>query len=407
MREAALETAARLGATIASDAIWYDGRCNWVGGDVEERPPGSGVVLTSFVALGGDLYGGTAGVGLFLAELATATADEHLRRTALGASAHALARSDELPIGLYAGRLGTALAAARAARLLGAEELREGAARLLDVPRSWWRGSDDFDLISGAAGSIVALLALAPLLDRPDLLERAAALGEGLVGSARRSERGWSWPSPTTPGAHDLTGLSHGAAGAAYALLELHAATGDESFRAAADHAFAYERSWFDPEHENWPDLREERRAVSGRRPLTYTALWCHGAAGIALTRLRASKLLRHEPYRDEAAVAVRTTARLVESWLASGGNFSLCHGLAGNAEVLLEGGETELAHRIALEGIERYGNGGLPWPCGAADGQTPSLFLGLAGIGRFYLRLFDQALPSILLIRPDEFAAA
>ena len=40
--------------------------------------------------LGPDLYGGTAGVGLFLAEIAAVTEDADSRRTALGALKHAI-----------------------------------------------------------------------------------------------------------------------------------------------------------------------------------------------------------------------------------------------------------------------------------------------------------------------------
>ena len=57
-----------------------------------------------------------------------------------------------------------------------------------------------------------------------------------------------------------LTGFSHGAAGIAYALLKLHEATGESSFREAALEAEAYETSVFLPEVSNWPDFRTHRR---------------------------------------------------------------------------------------------------------------------------------------------------
>ena len=93
--------------------------------------------------------------------------------------------------------------------------------------------------------------------------------------------------------------------------------------------------------------------------------------------------------------------------------NWSLCHGLAGNAEVLLAGhdilGETwngaaALAREVAHGGIERYAKRGHAWPCGAR-GDTPNLMLGLAGIGHFYLRLANPAIPSILLLKREAFA--
>ena len=96
---------------------------------------------------------------------------------------------------------------------------------------------------------------------------------------------------------------------------------------------------------------------------------------------------------------------------LASGaGNFSLCHGLAGNAEILLEaalrgcdedGRNAELARAVADAGVERHVHRDTPWPCGTFEGETACLFLGLAGIGLFYLRLDDPTRASILLVEP------
>jgi lantibiotic modifying enzyme len=63
---------------------------------------------------------------------------------------------------------------------------------------------------------------------------------------------------------------------------------------------------------------------------------WCHGAPGIALSRLRAYEILKDNAYEAEALVAVETTRHAVESRrLSANANYSLCHGLAGNAEVL------------------------------------------------------------------------
>jgi lantibiotic biosynthesis protein len=86
---------------------------------------------------------------------------------------------------------------------------------------------------------------------------------------------------------------------------------------------------------------------------------------------------------------------------------FSLCHGLAGNAELFLVGGQLLLepalhvvAEEIANAGRDQYHVPRRPWPCGiTGGGTTPGLMLGLAGIGYFYLRAADPArTPSILV---------
>jgi len=55
----------------------------------------------------------------------------------------------------------------------------------------------------------------------------------------------------------------------------------------------------------------------------------------------------------------------------------------------------------VAADGIRSYVKQGMPWPCGnGGAGESPNLMLGTAGIGHFYLRLYDsQAVAPILLM--------
>ena len=404
-----LETAAELGRQIAGAAIWSGRRCSWVGGMPEESPDGFAM---SYLSFGPELYGGTAGVGLALAEVHAASGEPELRRTALGALEHALAHiasvHDSVRLGIYSGVLGIAVAAVRAGHVLADESLVErgfeltGNLHLRAAPL-------ENDLLLGRAGGIVALLVLHRSGGAEALLERAVEIGDDLLDAADVGET-MSWGSPSFPEQPNLTGLSHGAAGIALALLELHAATGQERFRAAADAGFAYERTLYDPLAGNWPDLRE--LATRGREPgapPSYPVLWCHGAPGIALSRLRAYELVADTVYRDEAIAALDTTLRSVRAELATG-NYSLCHGLAGNAEVVGEGSgllgdeAAKLHYAVAAAGIDTYGASG-QWPGGVFDGMTDSLLLGRAGTAYFYLRLHDPSVPSVLLFRPERFA--
>jgi lantibiotic modifying enzyme len=151
-------------------------------------------------------------------------------------------------------------------------------------------------------------------------------------------------------------------------------------------------RSWLDAGSGTWPDLR----IAAGRRvrsPVIGT--WCRGEAGIAQTRLRAGGIAEQ---RDRA-VAVATTRHHAAGLLDGEiDDFSLCHGAAGAADVLLNvepaAGE---ATRLAEAGLERYGDGRAPWPCGVPGGSTPGLFLGTSGIGWWLLRLYDGRVPSPL----------
>lgn len=394
-RTACLDAAVATARVIAADAVWHEERCSWIGGMPEEGP--GGTIAMTYQALGPDLYGGTAGVGLFLAEVAQMTGDDDLRATALGALRHAGSRAAGSGVGLYAGRFGIALALAYAAPLLDEEEL-EAAARA--VARDDVDDTEEFDLVSGDAGAVVGLLTLADLLDERSLRERARSHGERLLDRAVADDGKLSWRSSGIETVGALAGFSHGAAGAATALLEL-------GEREPAERAFAYEATLYDAEARNWPDLRGSPAAAASGAPI-FVTFWCHGAPGIALSRLRSVELGASNGARAEADIALETTEAWVANALRAGVNYSLCHGLAGNSEILLEGERApELVADVAMHGIETYPTQGLRWPSGAHGAPTPSLFLGDAGVGRFYLRLAVPELPSLLLVRPEAFARA
>lgn len=414
-----LDAATRIASRLARQAIWHGSRCNWVGFQPLERsltPQGNATLS----ALGPDLYSGTSGIALFLGELHKAMGDAELRRTSLGAIAQALSHLDVLPDaarpGLFSGWIGIALVAARLGQILQEERLLRAARAIVRRCKRERLENWEFDLMCGRAGMIVGLLVLRELLDEPDVTELCVRIAKKLLSHAKESKAGYSWPCSAMPTSRNLTGFSHGAAGIAYALLELFKRTGESKYRKAALSAFAYERHWYDSEQQNWPDLREEPgQPRASRKALPFVNAWCHGAPGIALSRLRAYEILKKDAYKAEAFVALQSTRRAVEMRLHSpSANYSLCHGLAGNAEVLFYGSaimETgfsegcQVAAKVAAKGIESLGQGDNEWPCGIPDGENPSLMLGIAGIGYFYLRLAVPSVPTILLLRPEDFS--
>ena len=134
---------------------------------------------------------------------------------------------------------------------------------------------------------------------------------------------------------------------------------------------------------------------------------WCHGAPGIGLSRLRAFELTHNEVYKNESIKSCENTVTSLEQL----GNYSLCHGLFGNAETLLFGSsilkdETylEKVTEKAIEGIERFENKDIPWPCGTMGSVSdPSFMLGESGIGHFLLRLYDNKTESVLSIHSNK----
>jgi len=187
-------------------------------------------------------------------------------------------------------------------------------------------------------------------------------------------------------------------------LFQLHAATGRSDFLEVAREAFSYEDSLFDPEKGNWPDLRRDTN------PLGFARAWCHGAPGIVLTRLRAAAIdpKRAEGYLAKARVGIATTLVAIEKDCAvPRWDTTFCNGLSGLGEVVLIAGQTlknssyhNRAMELALALIDRYSVAG-DWPSGVpSGGPNPSLMLGIAGVGYWFLRLDDPAgVPSVLLL--------
>lgn len=395
-----------IGGVLSESAIWHHDQCTWVGslGPVSERSS-----VPRFGSIGGNLYDGTAGVALFLGELFGITEDKLVRRTALGAIEHALRFSSQAqvsPLGFYTGTLGIATVAARLGVLLDSDNLRT---RARDIAVEFPQECSDFDLTSGLAGNIIGYLVLHDLIGGDDLIQLALAAGNQLIGAALESDLGSSWGSTHLPGRRNLTGLSHGASGHAYALTALFAATGDDGAKRTAKAAMDYERAWFDSTSQNWPDFRDVTdRPDLGAFPLPFGMTWCHGAPGIALSRLLAAETFLLEPvYAEEASVAARTTCDHLIQWVQTGrGNYSLCHGIAGNADILLTATRSaavdnvdpdDVVRMAASLGLQTYHRSGF-WPCGIGGGKpAPGLMVGLAGIGHFYLRLGNPSVPSIL----------
>jgi lantibiotic modifying enzyme len=395
-----LDTAVALAAGVCRDALWHRGRCTWLGDQVV---PDSTPTRLQRVTLGPSLYDGTIGIALVLARLHAATGEATFARTAAGAAEQSLVLLERAPrrAGLYSGTTGVALALTELGEQTGSEKYLDAARSLLaDLP-AWRPGRTQLDVISGAAGVLVAALRLSGRGLAPGLPESAVGLGEVLLDRAIREgdDDYWSWQTSYEEGRPPLAGLSHGTAGIAWALGELYATTGSARYREAAMGACRRERHLFDPKVGNWPDLRRRDRAA-------FMTAWCHGAPGIGLSRLRLHQILGHDSLLEDARAAYRTTR---ES-LSSGRRFgtSLCHGWAGNAEIAFDAasflGDAAASDEIrgmavreaALEAPEW-----LDWPSGVRpDGTNPGLMLGTIGVAHLYLRLHDPvATASVLLI--------
>lgn len=393
------EAAAIAGVLRAHARPVRGGGVAWLAAPREGAPP---------AVLGPHLYDGTVGIALFLAAVDRVRGGDEWRELALLAVAPLRrllgelvrdperARGTRLGIGGVAGLGSFIYGMARVAEWTGDDALpgELSAATVLFTPARV-EADEQLDVVAGAAGAILALLALERVAPGAAPAEIAAACADHLL-ARRVSHQGRprAWPAA---GSSPLSGFAHGASGIGCALLRLYARTGDAALRDAALEGFEYERSLFDAGAENWLDPRFGR--------LLEQSAWCHGAPGMVLARLEAVRAgAADAAVLDDLALTLRLAGALPAISLDH-----LCCGMLGRAEILLcadrvlGGGELlAAAHEIAAAVLHRAReNGGFSLhPPGEPEVFSPGLFRGLSGIGYALLRLSAPAsIPSPLLM--------
>ena len=409
MRETSfLEISDSIGSRLCRDAIWSGERCNWLGWALDAVNNSWTLV---YRAQNTNLYDGTAGIALFLGRLFSLTHDPLQKMTAIAAINQAVSGIAEMPEkirpSVYSGAVGIGYTAIDLGLILADDGM---VSQGLKIVREASQVSSDcwLDVLGGSAGTIQALLNVGSRLDAPDLVDLATAHGQLLLRTAVKSDRGWSWDTLPGQTQQHLAGYGHGAAGIGCALIELWAATHDPECLEGAREAFRYERSHFSRQHHNWPDLRSFGPSTPASQP-SFAMAWCHGAPGIGLSRLRAVELIDDREVEQDLDEALQGTVDACSHVVfPASGSLCLCHGLGGNADLLLCAAESnrrsdlrQVAENIGRQAIAQLRRDDLPWPCGVnGGGETPNLMLGLAGIGHFFLRLHDPVkTPSLLLL--------
>lgn len=362
--------------------------------------------------LGDGLYDGNCGIALFLAALDRVKGDNQLHDLALGAiqslrkfllcanadSAQRFVRA--IGIGGASGLGSIIYCLVKMSQFLKERALLEDAQRAANLIAPEVIAADrQFDVMAGAAGAILGLLALHDETGEPAVLEKAIACGQHLLAhriSVDGSPRAWK-NFEEKP----LTGFSHGAAGIAYALLRLYSVTHLCAYKEASVEGIAYERSVFKTSAANWPDFRSF--AQQGDEP-GFMVSWCHGAPGIGLGRLGSLEFLNTEEIRQDIEAALQTTYKY-----SLHGVDHLCCGNFGRIEVLLVAAKTlgreelfKTAHLQASMAVARAEQEGAYQLFGNLPTSvfSPSFFQGTAGIGYGLLRLaYSKILPSVLLL--------
>lgn len=370
-----------------------------------------------------NIYSGSSGVILFYLELYIETKNEkYLNISIQGLNwvmQHYL-KDEKLTKSFFTGSLGIMYVFHKAHSITNNPQLLEDAKIIFkyylnqkDVTNS------SVDLINGLAGEILGLLHVHSYTKEEQILGIINSKIGQLISRPILLKSGIAWEN-SIHYQKPLCGFSHGAGGIGWLFVELGNYFKNDSFFWLAEQTFDYEMSCYDKEKKNYPDYRASIKEEDYDKhcsafssgdlshfitPSFFNA-WCHGAAGIGLSRLRAYEILHKTRYSDEAIATIECT---VESDIniTDSDSLGLCHGNCGNAELFIEASNIldekyiVYAEQIALRIINmRKKDGGLTHRIRESIyDKDISLFRGDIGIAYYLLRLYNNGkTPSILL---------
>jgi type 2 lantibiotic biosynthesis protein LanM len=189
-----------------------------------------------------------------------------------------------------------------------------------------------YDIISGSAGCILALISAYGIFHKNNLLVTADKCADHLLNNFTVNEGGSGWPNAGSEG-RVVGGFSHGVTGVAYALAQLQSINHQDRYQNCIDQAFDHEDSLYDSATNNYIDLRTD---VKNHRSNADFSAWCNGALGIGLARIEILKdnIQTHRKKQFETEIP-----RFVDKIITNGfnANDSLCHGNAGALEYLFQ----------------------------------------------------------------------
>ena len=367
---------------------------------------------------GQDMYSGSSGIGFFLGYLGYILNNEEYTSIAYGITQQFLNQLSQIDkssimnasvsnyrttIGAFSEIGGIISLLTHMGKLWNKDEYFEELVKSIEKLIPLIKQDKFLDIINGSAGLISCLYSLYKVVPSPTILKVVLECGNHLLNNFQDMNTGIGWMT-TEMATQPLTGFSHGVSGISWSLLRLFEMSGEEKFLKAAKEGIKYERSVFDKKSGNWRNLKKLEQELDEDSNSNSMVAWCHGGAGIGLSRLLARN------YFEDVDVIDDELWKISELILSSGflANQSLCHGSLGNLDILLQ-----ICHEIKVGNLEKkarqFKNSILQsikergFICGIPLGvETPGLMTGIAGIGYELLRLaYPDVIPSVLTIDP------
>lgn len=345
------------------------------------------------------LYDGLLGVCLFYLTLFTYSHDQQHKEIALGIfrqlcesrdTSHVGIDKNEIAISPLSGIMGLLYIMEVFPDLYNAsvyQSIVEEVKELIPI-------TTQFDYMSGLAG-VILFAEQCKLMKETDKLTIMKTSGERLLQFAQNinGKIYWSYTDGnkiTGENKLELGGFAHGSSSMAIAMYFLYKQLGDTRYFEAFKRSLLHDRSFYSDKIRGW---------IDGRNP-SYeedSGSWCHGATGIALSRL----ILSSQGFSDKAMIK-ELDASIIQIEKRIGYNLSVCHGSLGNLEVLrllFRQDDTKAIKWVNAIAIEI--SKGKDIICGDDNRNSQvGLFMGLAGIGYQLLKFYDwENIPSILCL--------
>ena len=189
-----------------------------------------------------------------------------------------------------------------------------------------------FDMISGNSGIVLVLINMYRKTKKPIYLQKAIQIAEQLIENMITENGKVGWKSEVVP--EVLAGFAHGNSGFIELFSRLYEVYPQTKYLDILSSLVEYENSLYSEKDNNWIDLRKFSEVDQHKsQPIA----WCHGAAGILLSRLtlyNAIKNLGETALLQQAIKDISLAKnKLIEDGLHAG--FCLCHGNMGNLLIL------------------------------------------------------------------------
>ncbi|PDY98441.1 type 2 lantipeptide synthetase LanM [Bacillus thuringiensis] len=337
------------------------------------------------------LYDGLSGISLMYLSLWKITKENDYLATAEKIVFDIMSRIDstkkDIPIGAFTGVSSILYTVLNFYALTDKAVYALYAKKLVFMIRNKLPKDSFLDVISGIAGTLIVLIRYYELTRELEILELAKKCGDLIINKAIKvssQEVGW-----ITIDKKPLSGFSHGNAGIIFALHLLNKHINSKNIKDIISKGLRFEVN--NKYRSRWNDLRTSK-------PGSDIGAWCHGSAGILLSRLELQS--SDDNYIINQSKIDIDHAIFNIKQFGFGKEQNLCHGDIGNALIMLKYAEHTQEEKWNVM-LQDYFSKVIPsYILELQNNIKPlGLMTGLAGVVYGLLLFYDLRLPNVLTL--------